>query len=108
MPTLLGLSGPLVFLFVLIWALFACVIGLFIVYVVRLVARRRAGSSAPIRAGRMNMVLFTVISVILGTGYISFWGAGMFTNNSMLSGIGYIFLDLFLIYVLVMALRWVR
>lgn len=105
MTALLGLSPAVLFLFVVNMVLFACVVVLFIVYVVRLVARSRAGS---IRAGRMNTTLFTVISGVLGTAWISIWGAGYFTNSPLLSQFGYIFMDLFLIYALVMALRWVR
>ncbi len=87
-------------------ALAACAILLYIVYVVRVVVRRGAGSSAPIRVSRMNIKLFAVISVVLGTGYISFMGVGMLTNRPLPSQIGYLFLSLYLIYVMAMALSY--
>ena len=85
-------------------ALAACAILLFIVYVARLVARRGADSSAPIRVNRMNIKLLTVISVVLGTGWISFWGVGMLTNHPLMSLLGYLFLSLYVICVMAMAL----
>lgn len=106
MAALLGLSQAV--LPVTDMALAACAILLYIVYVVRLVVRRGAGasSSAPIRVSRMNMKLFAVISVVLGIGYISFMGVGTFTNRPLPSQIGYLFLSLYLIYVMAMALSY--
>lgn len=102
MAALLGLAQAV--LLVTDLALAACVTLLFIVYVVRLVAGRGAGSSAPIRANRMNIKLFTVISVVLGTGWISFWGVGEFTNRPLMSLLGYLFLSLYLIFFMAMVL----
>ena len=102
MAALLGLAQAV--LLVTDTALAACATLLFIVYVVRLVAGRGAGSSAPIRANRMNIKLLIVIYGVLGAGWISFWGVGEFTNRPLLSLLGYLFLSLYVTCVMAMVL----
>lgn len=85
-----------------------CTIVLLIVYAVHHAGRTQAGNSVSGRASDENMKLFTIVALGLLIGSVSFWGTGMFTDRPLLGGLGNLCFEGDVVYLFVMALRWVR